>query len=711
MDKSFRTKIKEAIYNTDLQKGLKKAIKNFQTHRQQALKDVNYHSVQEEISALRLKNLDKLERLIITFKDSCQNNNIPVYEVHDSKEARQKIYEILQNHHCKKLVKAKSMVSEEIELNNFLDFHGIQAIETDLGEWLVQLAGEKPSHITAPALHMTKEQVAELVNRKFNESLPADATAITKFARKTLRKEFIEADAGLTGANILVAESGSIVIVSNEGNARLVSTLPSVHIVLATPEKLVENMQEAEKILHILPKSSTGQQITSYISIISGPSKTADIQKELVEGVHGPENVYVVLLDNGRLSLLKDPEFREVLKCIKCGACLGMCPVYQSVGGHVYGKTHMGGLGAILTAMLETLPESQNMVELCAGCGICKNICPANVDIPGMILKLKEKLNAENLSSETKEFIVKNLFTSKTFFDTILKSSGLFQNIVFSGHKEIEKLPWKLSNLTKFRNLPVFASKSLSKRIKKEQVIKPFDPQKQTLAFFGGCLVEHIYPEAGLKTIRLLQNLSYNVAYPNEQTCCGIPALYAGEVERYKKFLQENRNFFNEYKNKNLKGIITICPSCTQGLSRETFVEGVEIFDLTEFLYKIHKYTSLNVRPLKKVTYHPSCHARKDEGYATYSHKLLRDLYPDNFVEYFDMYSCCGAAGSYAIENPEISEKIIERKINNILESDANNVIIDCPGCLMQFQGYIQRHSLDLNTIFITDIFQLESSS
>lgn len=705
MNKNLKNQIKDALNNNDLQRGLKKAIKNFKQHRSDALENIDFKLLQTQLKAIKEKNLNQLDKNIEKFKLSCQKNGLVLYEATNQDDACNKILEIIKYHNGKKLVKAKSMVSEEIELNDFLTQNGIDPIETDLGEWLVQLAGEKPSHITAPAIHMTKEKIAALLKQKFNIDIQPDATEITAFAKKKLRKEFIDADIGLTGANILIADTGSIIIVSNEGNARLVSTLPDVHIVLTTYEKIVETMIEAQQILDILPKSATGQTITSYVSIISGPSKTADVEKELVIGVHGPKYIYIVLLDNGRKSILENPDFKEALNCIKCGACLGMCPVYQTVGGHVFGRKYMGGIGAVLTAFIENIENSADLTKLCSGCGICKDICPVAIDIPRMTLKLKELLASSNKLSLAKKLLVKSLFYNKAIFNnTLVLASGL-QKLLFNTIPEFSQLPKPLSPLTQFRNLPKFANKSFTQLATESKVFLPFDENKKSLLFFSGCLIEFIYPEFGLKAVNLLQDLGFNVIFPEKQTCCGIPALYSGETKIFEYFNNENSAVINQYKDKDLEGIITICPSCTKGLQQGLSTDNLKVFDLSEVLYNTILNSSLPVKTIDNFTYHPSCHYAKDQNYKTYTHLLLKHLYTDRFIEHYDMNNCCGASGGYAIEFPDISEKIVARKVKNIVDSGAKNLIVDCPGCFMQFKGYVNKQNIPINLLFITDIF------
>jgi iron-sulfur cluster protein len=266
----------------------------------------------------------------------------------------------------KNVVKSKSMASEEIHLNHHLEAAGMRVSETDLGEWIVQLAGERPSHMVMPAIHMTKEQVAEVFSKEVKERLAADIPALVKLARKELRTRFLEAEMGISGANIAVAETGSIVIITNEGNARLVTTLPRTHVAIVGVEKLVAHFDDVLPILTALPRSATAQLLTSYVSIITGPSPNPD---------GSLKNLHIVLMDNHRTDMSDDPAFREALQCIRCASCLNVCPVFRLVGGHVFGKTYTGGIGTIL-GVVRRVEEVEDIQSLCIQCGNCVDVCP-----------------------------------------------------------------------------------------------------------------------------------------------------------------------------------------------------------------------------------------------------------------------------------------------------------------------------------------------
>lgn len=325
-----------------------------------------------------------------------------------------------------------------------------------------------------------------------------------------------------------------------------------------------------------------------------------------------------------------------------------------------------------------------------------------------MILKQREILAKENLLSKPKEYLLKGLFFNKYLFDMALNTAGFFQKLVFSNKTEIDNLPEPLSDLTSFRTLPKFADKSLKKRISKENIVQDSDAQKEILGFFSGCLIDRFYPEEGINAIRILQDLGYKIDHPEDQTCCGIPALYSGDVELYKKSLDENIKAFKNTESKYFKGVFTLCPSCTYGLKKESAFRDAEIYDFSEFIYNNVDSNRLKLKGFKNITYHPSCHHSRDSYNKTYTHLILERLAGNNFISYSDMYNCCGAAGSYAVEYPEISEKIIMRKVENILESGAKIIVVDCPGCKMQIDGYLKKNNIDLQTLFITEVIEVQ---
>ena len=349
---------------------------------------------------IRRRSIGNLDMYLERFELRCHERGTELLWARDAGEACSQVIEILRQSNAKHIVKSKSMVTEEIELNHFLAENGFDVVETDLGEYIIQLAGEKPSHITAPAIHKSKEEIGSLFSEKLKIPYTSDPSELTRYARRLLRKKFIEADVGITGANFLVAESGTIVIVENEGNACLTTSIPRVHIVLAGIEKVTPTLGDAAVLLDLLPRSATGQRITSYVSFINGPRRQGEI--------HGPERVIVILLDNGRTGILRHPEKREVLYCIRCGACMNVCPVYQTVGGHAYGATYPGPIGSVLTPMLQGLESAKDLPFASSLCGACSEICPVKINIHHQLLYLRGLIVREGSPSVGERLLVQS---------------------------------------------------------------------------------------------------------------------------------------------------------------------------------------------------------------------------------------------------------------------------------------------------------------
>src|SRR5256885_12854869 len=286
-------------------------------------------------------------------------------------------------------VKSKSMATEEIHLNEALEQAGITPVETDLGEYIIQLAHERPSHIIAPAIHKTKGQVADLFAKELRRTVAADPEVLTKIARGELREEFLQADLGITGANFAIADTGTIVLVTNEGNGRMVTSLPRAHVAVMGVEKVVPSLTDLMVFLAILAKSATGQKLSVYTTLVRGPRRAGELE--------GPEEFHLVLLDNGRIAQLGGP-LREALYCLRCGACLNVRPVYRQIGGHPHGYTYPGPIGILLTAMLEGPRSVKDLAHASSLCGACADACPVRIDIPKMLIELRRQVDEERIA-------------------------------------------------------------------------------------------------------------------------------------------------------------------------------------------------------------------------------------------------------------------------------------------------------------------------
>ncbi len=344
-----------------------------------------FDALRDQARAIKEHALDHLAELLETFEARVIEAGGKVHWCRDAAEARAAILAICQDAGARTVVKAKSMLTEEIALNDHLAANGIEPVETDLGEYILQLRGEAPSHVVMPAIHLNAGQIGDAFRQHHADLDPGrdldDKDALLAEARARLRPRFLAADVGITGANFLIAESGSIVLVSNEGNADLVHTLPPVHIVLASIEKVVPTAADALALVRVLARSATTQEITSYTTFVTGPARADDAD--------GPAAFHVVLLDNGRARLLGGP-YRDILRCIRCGACQSQCPVYGTVGGHAYGWVYGGPVGAVLTPGLLGIAAARHLPEASSLCGRCEEVCPVRIPLPALLRRWRE---------------------------------------------------------------------------------------------------------------------------------------------------------------------------------------------------------------------------------------------------------------------------------------------------------------------------------
>jgi L-lactate dehydrogenase complex protein LldF len=351
----------------------------------------DFQDLRTQANLLKKLTIDNLDYYLEQFESNVVAHHGKVIYCETATQVADFILDLAKKRGVSLIVKSKSMTTEEVRLNDRLEHHGLETVETDLGEYIIQLAGERPYHIVAPALHKTRYDVANIFSGKLgieNETVPEKQTMI---ARAVLREKFLEAGIGITGANFLVADSGAVVLVENEGNARLSSSAPRIHIAIAGIEKLIPRAQDLGTFLKVLGRSATGQPLTSYTSFLSGPRRGDEID--------GPEEFYVVLLDNGRTKLLKNPDRRQSLYCIRCGACLNHCPVYRKIGGHSYPWVYSGPIGAIITPQFHGVHQDQWLPYASSLCGACAEVCPVKIDIPKLLLDLRADVTAEKARS------------------------------------------------------------------------------------------------------------------------------------------------------------------------------------------------------------------------------------------------------------------------------------------------------------------------
>lgn len=340
----------------------------------------------ERARAIKDETLAHLDLHLATLDASVRRRGGQVHYAADGAEACQAIIDIVRRAGGTRIVKSKSMTTEEIHLNRALEAAGLHVVETDFGEFIIQVAGQRPSHLVAPAVHLRVGQVAEILSGDAGEPLPSDAGQLAAYARRRLREEFAQADVGITGGNFAVAETGTVVLVTNEGNGRLTSSLPRVLISIVGIEKVIPRMADLAVFLQVLARAATGQKLSVYTSLITGARRAGELD--------GPEEFHLVVLDNGRSRILGGP-LRESLFCIRCGACLNACPIYRSVGGHAYGGVYAGPIGAVLTPLYDGLTANQHLPQASSLCGACQAACPVKIAIPEMLVRLRDQLHHE----------------------------------------------------------------------------------------------------------------------------------------------------------------------------------------------------------------------------------------------------------------------------------------------------------------------------
>jgi L-lactate dehydrogenase complex protein LldF len=386
---SFESGARAALGDAQLRGALRHATTLFGEKRRTALASVaDWEGARDRARAIKDETLLHLDRYLEQFTANAERGGARVHWAREATEACEIIGRIAEDRAggggARRAVKSKSMATEEIHLNAALARRGIEPIETDLGEYIIQLAGETPSHIVAPAIHKTRQQIAALFAAKLGIAPSDDAAALTAAARHALRRRFAEAELGISGVNFAVAETGTILILENEGNARLTTSLPRTHVALMGIEKVIPRFADLEVFLQLLPRSGTGQALTAYQSLLTGVKRRP--------GDEGPEEVHVVLLDNGRSRMLAAPVTRQSLACIRCGACLNACPVYRQIGGHAYGAVYAGPIGAVLTPQLIGIERAAHLPYVSSLCGACRDVCPVKIDIPALLLHLRAEV-------------------------------------------------------------------------------------------------------------------------------------------------------------------------------------------------------------------------------------------------------------------------------------------------------------------------------
>ncbi|HBZ57043.1 MAG TPA: (Fe-S)-binding protein, partial [Syntrophobacteraceae bacterium] len=559
-------------------------------------------------------------------------------------EANRIIAGIAEQNGVRKIVKGKSMTAEETFLNDHLEAEGFQVTETDLGEWIIQLRHEGPSHMVMPAIHLSRQEVAELFSKiTGTDQDPNDIQGMVKVARGRLRQAFLEADMGISGANFAIAQTGTLGLVTNEGNGRLVTTLPRVHVALVGFDKLVPDLASALRILRVLPRNATGQLISTYVTWITGAtpsSVTAD----------GKKVFHVVFLDNGRLALAKDPIFASTLRCIRCGACANVCPIYRLVGGHNYGHVYIGAIGLILTYFYHGRKNARAIVQNCLNCQACKAVCPGGIDLPRLIKEVYRNVLQTEGSKPLRNRLLGRVLKDRGLFHFLLRRAWLAQKPVSDG-PYLRHMPMLFGAEHSFRRLPVVSAKPLRDRW--PRIAPTVAAPRYRIALFAGCLVDFVYPEQAEALLRLLADYRVQVEFPMEQTCCGLPAKMMAENEAAREVAIQNLNAVDPA---GYDYVLTLCASCGShlkenypkllagppGLGVKVAQLASKVIDFSSFMVDVLQIPPLShVGASDMVAYHAPCHLCRGLGVTQEPRELLARSGLD-YVPSKEEEVCCG---------------------------------------------------------------------
>ncbi|MGC9966859.1 MAG: L-lactate dehydrogenase (quinone) large subunit LdhH [Syntrophobacteraceae bacterium] len=704
--KTYKEDLKRALGDTFLGATLDAFANAYPASRANAFAEMDFDAMAREIAKAKDESISNLEKLLEEFTLRARKAGVTVHLAHTAFEADSIISSIAKENGVRRIVKSKSMTAEETFLNDHLEREGFEVTETDLGEWIIQLRGEGPSHMVMPAIHLCRGDVAELFARVTGEPQdPDDIKAMVGTARRELRRKFLEADMGISGANFAIAATGTIGLVSNEGNARLVTTMPRIHVALVGVDKLVADLKAALRILAALPRNATGQVISTYVTWITGPTECKS-----AEGLR--KQMHIVFLDNGRLALAKDPVFSQALRCIRCGACANVCPIYKLVGGHNYGHVYMGAIGLVMTYFYHGRENARAIVRNCLNCQACRKVCAAGIDLPNLIKEVYRTILQVEGKKPIRNVLLQKVLENRRLFHFLLRKAAIAQKPVADGGY-IRHIPFFFSGEHNFRSLPAIAKVPL--RDMWERINPRIEKAKLRVAIFGGCLVDFVYPEQAVSLLRLGKDHGVQFEYPMGQTCCGLPAQMMGEKETARDVAVRNLKALDPA---GCDFIVTLCASCGSHL-KENYGRllaqepalgvkaaqlGHKIIDFSSFITRVLGVTPEEFRYTgKKVAYHSPCHLCRGLGVTKEPRELL-GIAGLEYVKSKDEEVCCGFGGSFSVDFPEISAELLRRKLDSAESSGAEVLVTDCPGCVLQLRGGMEKRGGRMQVKHIAEV-------
>ncbi|MDL2269672.1 LUD domain-containing protein [Desulfosarcina sp. OttesenSCG-928-A07] len=689
--REYRKSIQEALDDEYLRKTLDTFAVDYHASRIAAFKTMDEKEVIREIAEAKDSAISRMDELYTQFKEKAEANGVMVHRADTAEEANAIICAIAAENACKKIIKSKSMTAEETLLNPALLEKGIEVVETDLGEWIIQLRHESPTHMVLPAIHLSRNQVADVFSQTTGKKEEADISTLVKVARRELREKFATADMGISGANFAIADTGTIGICTNEGNGRLVTTLPRVQVAITGLDKLVPTLHDALRIIRVLSRNATGQNITSYVSWITGATECRlDPDERKI--------MHIVFVDNGRTQLAADPACKDALHCVRCGACANVCPVYRLVGGHKMGYIYIGAIGLILTYFFHGADKAKNLILNCINCGACKEVCAAGIDLPAIIQEIRCRLN-ESQGSPLPAKLLGMVLKDRKRFHTLLKFAKWVQKPVTAGTPFVRHLPSIFDVGQNSRALPAIVDDAFRDRW--PYLCHEYTEGSRLVGLFAGCALDFLYPEQLEAALTLMHRKDCRIVFPFEQSCCGLPVQMMGQRTAAVATAKAN---IDAFENTGCEYVVTLCASCGSHIKHtypllladdpeysakaESFVGRIKDFssfavDVLDYGEKDFAVGDDKIRD--GVCYHCACHLCRGLGVTQQPRALMRAA--GDYQQTAEEDTCCGFGGTYSVEFPEISSQILIKKLDRLEASGARYLVTDCPGCVMQLRG------------------------
>lgn len=617
------------------------------------------------------------------FCDEARRRGARVHLTGTADEAVRAVLDICRAAGADLVVKTKSMVSEELHLNHHLEAHGIRAVETDVGEWIVQLRHETPSHMVMPAIHLNRRQVAETLSDAVHAEVSrSDVAEQVATVRETLRPEVMAARVGISGANALVAESGTAMIVTNEGNEALVTTLPDVHVVLVGADKLVPTHDDAVTQVRLLARSATGQRITTYTTFLRGPAGAE-------------QQLHYVIVDNGRSAMRDDPEFRDALRCIRCAACASVCPAYQAVGGQVFGHIYSGAIGLVNTPFHHGLDAAAGPQSLCVSCNACQTVCPVDIPLPRQILAVRRRVVAER-GLPTMQRVALAVWARPRLFRFLAATAArLSRPLQRDGTVRIP-LPRRHA----WRRPPALATTPARTALQREPRGAHAGAARMRVAFLTQCVTDVAAPEIALAGARVLRACGAQVVAPPELHCCGLPMLDAGDWEGARRLA---RRTIATLEAAGADWVVSTANSCVAATAHEypqlfagepRWRERAErlaarTVDFATFVTEVAPLPDAAIAPAPArggAVYHPFCQTRT-VLHADGAGRRLLERCGVTVMPLAEDDVCCGFGGSTSTTAPEVGRAVATRKLDNVARSGAATLVTDNPGCILHLRG------------------------